>query len=53
MMDKILVMPQLSGGCWVGEALASLPKGRLKSPLPRLSEGLQILVIPVMGTLRG
>jgi len=27
--------------CWVGEALASLSKGRLKSPLPRLSEALQ------------
>jgi len=34
------VMPHLSGGRWVGEASASLSKGRLKSPLPRLSEGL-------------
>jgi len=27
-------------GLWVGEASASPSKGRLKSPLPRLGEGL-------------
>ena len=35
------VMPHLSRIRWVGEASASLSKGRLKSPLPCLSEGLQ------------
>ncbi len=34
------VMHHLSGEQWVGEASASLSEGRLKSPLPRLSEGL-------------
>jgi hypothetical protein len=33
------VIPGYPRSHWVGEALASLPKGRLKSPLPRLSEG--------------
>ena len=34
--------PKYHLGCrWVGEALASLSKGRLKSPLPRLSEALR------------
>ena len=48
-------MPHLSGGRWVGEASASPSKGRpayaetlragrLKSPLPRLSEGLREVI---------